>query len=130
MAETDLSKLDLSGLQFPSDSLTIRSFRLKHPELFDRGFGDDDEMQPLFFLDGHAEHTVGNMLYVERLVAAAAFAKAAGISPFKLPVAVEDLEEGLAKQYVEYGVATGPHHAAELIRGIESQGRGLASRGK
>lgn len=133
MSERIYRKLDLSGLHFPSDSLTIRILRTAHGELFDQGvsIGGGDE-QPQFFFksryqDGHSGTEVGNLLYLERVIAAFAFATAAGIDPPSGQVSIKDFKDELAERYVRYGLASGPKHAAELIRGIERQGRGLAA---
>jgi hypothetical protein len=123
--------LDLSGLRFPSDRLSIRVLRERHPDLFDLGFADADDSQPRFFFDsdkkGHAEDTVGSMLQAERMIAVSAYAARAGIAPRKLYVSIDDVKEQLSGLYVEYGIASGSHHAAELIRDIERQAVELAN---
>lgn len=122
--------IDLSGIQFPSDTITIRALREAHPEQFDIGFaGGGGYEQPKFFFNGSdgatAEDTLGAMLYCERLIATDAYAAAKGVAG--MGVSIDDFKEELAELYTRYGISKGPHHAAELIRGIEQQGAALAS---
>lgn len=118
--------LDLSGIRFPSDAVSIGDLRKKHAALFDKGFA---QPQPAFFLEpshgGHAEDMVGGMLYCERLVALFAFAEACGVEYRAKPGF--DFKEELTEFYIRYEIASGTHHAAELIRDIEQQSVALAN---
>jgi hypothetical protein len=122
--------LDFRRVTFPSDALTIGVLRAQHSELFDKGFAEDnDRAQPKFFIAsrnaGHSEDVVGNMLFIERLIATAAFAKAQGIPPPEADI--EGYKDELATMYLRYSLAQGAHHAAELIRDIERQGAALVN---
>jgi hypothetical protein len=100
-----------------------------HADLFDKGFAEEhDAAQPQFFIAsdkaGHAGDVIGNMLFIERLLATAAFARARGMNG---PHAdIEDYKRELASLYQRYSLAKGDKHAAQLIRDIERQGAVLA----
>lgn len=119
-------ELDLSGIRYPSDALSIAVLRQKYSASFDKGF---DELQPRFFLKprqgGHAEDVLGGLLCCERFVALFAYADATGVECPLRPGF--DFKEELADLYMGMGIASGPHHAAELIRGIEQQAVQLAN---
>jgi hypothetical protein len=123
--------IDLSGLDFPSDHLTVKALREAHRDQFDQDFN------PTYFRQrwspDSGERTVGLMLYLERVLAASAFNQAVGgqnevVTGFDRNTFVEEL----TAFYVRYGLATGGHHAEQLIRGMESeaaaQARGKAGR--
>jgi hypothetical protein len=125
-SDGDFENLDLTGIRFPSDALSIRMLRAKHPELFDKGFTlGGDKAQPKFFFEIHAENIVANMLYCERVVAVSAYAEAMRIKG--LGCDVSDFKGELSKLYIRYGIAGGTHHADQLIRDIEQQGMTLAN---
>jgi len=131
MRKYDYRKLDFSGLNFPSDSLTIRTLRTVHREWFDKGFavGGGKEQPQFFFkpaLHDHAQVILGGILYIERLLAAFAFAESAGVELPPGQVSLPDLEEELSDKYVRYGLASGPKQAAELLRSVKRQGQALA----
>jgi len=121
-------RLDMSGLSFPSDKISIEMLRRHHPASFDVGFGSGKEAQPKFFFipekTDHAESVLANMLFCERLVAASAYADARGID--RPEDELDEFKEELVELYLRYQLATGKHHAAELIRDIERQGAALA----
>lgn len=123
--------LDLSGVRFPSDDLTIRTLRQTHSDLFDIGIVNGENAQPKFFFHsshgGHATDTVAAMLYCERLIATDAYAAAKGVDGMETGATLDDFKEELTKLYARYGISNGPHHAAELIRDIERQGAALAN---
>ena len=125
--DRQFEKLDLTSVRFPSDSLSIKAIRDVHPELFDKGFGKGEQSQPKFFLlsgwGGHSEDMLGGMLYCERLIAVCAFAKARGLHAPQFNV--DDFKDELIELYTKYGLASGRHHAGELIRNIEQQGAQL-----
>lgn len=124
----DFSKVDLSGLRFPSDQISIAFLRRKHPALFDVGFGEGHYAQPQFFFlssqFGHAEDLLANMLHCERRIAIAAYADAKGMSA--LDGDIGEFKEELAELYIRYEIASGRHSAEQLIRDIERQGQDLA----
>jgi len=128
-SDKEFRGLDFAALKFPSDGLSIGTLRERHRELFDRGFADWGDAQPKFFLEAdkglHAGDIVGHTLFCERFVAIAAYADARGIDPPQLDE-LPGVKEDLAEFYVRYGLASGPQHAAQLIRDIERQGAELA----
>jgi hypothetical protein len=65
------------------------------------------------------------MLFCERLVLTFAFAGARGMEPPKLDLS--SFREDLIKQYIRYDIASGIHHAEQLIRDVERQGVELAA---
>ena len=104
--------LDLSGLRFPSDGLSIGFLRKVHSEMFDKGVGDEEDFQPRFFSSANhpdnAGNTIGNMLFCERLIAANAYAAARGVKgPEMYVVDLVQLKEELTEQYERYGIAEG-----------------------
>lgn len=123
--------LDLSGVRFPSDNLTIRTLRQARPDLFDIGIGNGDNAQPKFFFHashgGHATDTVAAMLFCERLIATDAYAAAKGVDGVYTGTTIDEFKEELTQLYARYGISHGPLHAAELIRDIERQGAALAN---
>lgn len=117
--------IDFSGIDFPSDGLTLGQIRQRHRALFDRGMRG---FQPSFFWEAekpqHSRETIGGLLYAERLVCCCAFALA---DATPAPACdIHAVKERLAEQYVGYGIARGEHHAQQLIRGLERQGVALA----
>jgi hypothetical protein len=135
----NFENLDLTSIRFPSDALSIGMLRAKHPELFDKGFTvGGDKAQPTFFFEIHAENIVANMLYCERLIVVSAYAEAVGVKGLELGVKgselgmqlecdVSDFKDELSKLYIRYGIASGTHHADQLIRDLEQQGVTLAN---
>jgi hypothetical protein len=135
----NFENLDLTGIRFPSDALSIGMLRAKHPELFDKGFAlGGDNVQPKFFFGLHAETIVANMLYCERVIVVSAYAEALGVKGLELGMKgpelgvelecdVSDFKDELSKLYIRYGVASGTHHADQLIRDLEQQGVTLAN---
>jgi hypothetical protein len=122
MAETP--SIDLTKIDFPSDGLTIKTLRRLYPQHID---SEPEACANLFkdgFKDG-AELPGGKlltMLDAERFVADAAFVKACGVQCE--PVYLEDAARSAAhaaELYLHYGLASGPQHAQQLVRGIESQ---------
>lgn len=126
--EEHFKKLDFSGFTFPSDGLSVGILRKKHSALFDNGFDDGEDAQPEFFFNAkYSEDIVGNMLFCERLIATFAYAGARGMEPPQCVLPVPTFKNDLSKLYVRYGIASGPHHAEQLIRDIERQGVELAN---
>src|SRR5262245_44802504 len=103
-------EIDLTKIAFPSDSLTIKRLRELVPNRI-----DDDTFVGLSRWDEIDAH-----LSFEREIAERTFDKARG-KPLKHAFEDGDLREMVAEGLIAYGLATGPHHAEELIREIESQ---------
>jgi hypothetical protein len=123
------ASLDLSEIAFPSDGLSIGTIRNAHRELFDVGFGEGADGQPIFLLNGdnagNAGDTVGSMLYWERQIAVRAYAAALGLDAPWTGLDTDSMKDELSGLYEQYGIA-GKHQAAELIRGIEQRAGKLA----
>ena len=126
--------VDFSTIEFPSDRISIKTLRQIHPELFVKGFADEhnEDDQPQFFYNDHHGsqlERLAEMLHYERLIAAAAYAKTAGL---QLPEEIEASESVLAakddleRHYKQFGIVAGPNETQELIRSIERQARALA----
>lgn len=118
--------LDFSKFKFPSDKITIGTLRKMHPNDFDATlescagvFGD---MGP----DGESQtsHDMNNMLYSERVYAECAWVKAKGDTYDRNWM--DDSARHLKELYVKYDLASGPQHAEQLIRSIESQAQAAA----
>ncbi len=117
--------VDFSAISFPTDRLSVRDLRRIYPHSFDL---------PSPYKTGHAasrpvygrntlESTLGGIIDAERLVAGVAFKRAAG-----LPLNEEEVLEppavvaaGVASSYIEIGLASGDHHASQMVRDIERQ---------
>lgn len=124
-----LEDLDFRNIRFPSDGITVRRLRELHPDLFDHGYHAGGGAQPVYLLRpeeaGHVTDRLGNLLFIERFVVASAYAAAERIDP---PEGEPDaLIEELSNLYLRYGLASGPQHAAQLIRDLETAGRQLSS---
>jgi len=128
---SDSVDVDLSGIQFASDSISIRFLRQRFPELFDKGFEEGHGAQPKFFFNstdaGHAEAVLAHLLHCERRIAVSAYLKTKGLPPLECDI--DEFKDELIDLYVRYEFATGRHAAEQLIREIERQGQELA-RGK
>jgi hypothetical protein len=128
--ERTLRKLDFSDIRFPSDGLSIAALRKAHAPDFDHGcvlVGND--AQPRFFLSANndldSRHSVGILLFNERIVAAAGFCAVTGIQ-LNYGSTLLDLRDNLANLYIQYGLAAGHHEAEQLVRTVDKQGRSLA----
>jgi hypothetical protein len=112
--------IDFTKIDFPSDGLTIKTLRRLHPDDFDT---EPDACHRLVEdVAGRANQNLMTMLDAERFVAQAAFAKASSVQ--WTPGDIEDAQISAARAatlYVHYGLASGPQHAQQLIRGIETQ---------
>ncbi|MCA9040730.1 MAG: hypothetical protein KDA65_10315 [Planctomycetaceae bacterium] len=124
--ESELSNIDFRGTDFPSDRLTIRQLRELEPDLFDQGFQREESVQPLyFFQEDHTENGIGSLLFLERLNATWAYAKAKGIDGPK-DWDRETYRDELIDFYRKFKLASGIKHAEELVRDVERQGVQLA----
>lgn len=122
MAESP--EIDVTKIDFPSDELTIKAIRQRWPKSIDKR-----EDNP--YVDGIprllAQPTgeeLFSMLKMERDLATATFNMELGREPPDLSYAdfsIKSLAEDLSKLYIEFGLASGQHHADQLIRSIESQ---------
>jgi hypothetical protein len=121
-------QLDLTKINFPTDRLSIKDLRTMFPEGFDRldqwGRADGAE----FFRDqsDRGYEILIWMLNTERKVAELAFNRATGRPQpedrsERSPGWVEEEKEELIELLVKYGLATGPRHAEQQVRDIESQ---------
>ena len=126
----ELQDLDLSGVQFPSDRLTIADLRLLRPALFDHGFVPSTSPQPQYFFKGervgHAANDIGLLLMCERQVAVEAYGKARGLvgATNRDPREVRVDLRGLLRRF---GLCKGKHDADEMIRDIARQAERLAN---
>src|SRR5687767_8333742 len=68
---SSLDYIDYTALSFPGDRITVRDLRKAHPDLFDVEGNH-------FFGEPAAHHTVGTIIYAERLLARAAYEAALG----------------------------------------------------
>lgn len=135
-AEEIYTSLDFSGIAFPSDRISIQYLRRLYPDLFDHGFDLGDNCQPQFFMESNHHRRVdsdllGEVLFAERVVAAYAYGAARGIpEPAELEgeISLVAYREDLVKYYTQLRLASGPLHAAELIRDIERHAGELAMR--
>jgi len=110
-------QLDLTKISFPTDRLSIKDLRNLFPEKFDMvdgrvqfsGFGRvGDDLEATLQLERH----------VARSVFDAAMGRASSIFMASDPL---DAKEMLAQSFIEYRLASGPHHAEQLVRNIEEQ---------
>ncbi len=113
--------IDFTRIPFPSDALSFGLIRKRFPQLIDAPtakvtFFNLPESNPVF----HGE-CLTNLLEGEREVALFAFHAALG-KPWTHPSYTEkQIKDFLTEYYVRYGVATGKHHARELIHAIETR---------
>jgi hypothetical protein len=121
-------QLDFRDVKFPSDVLTVGAVRKRHWMLFDDGFGEGDEAQPRFFLDGerggHSGDVLGHLLFSERAVATCTYADAAGVR--RPHCDFDGHRQELQKLYQRYGLAAGRAEARLLVREVEEEGQKLA----
>lgn len=105
--------VDLTKIAFPSDRLTIKHLRNLYPKEFDEGRATNFCRRPAEELNA--------MLSYERGVATEAFETTMGrASPQSQNEYAQDRED-VAEFLVQYGLASGPHQAEQMIRDIESQ---------
>lgn len=115
--------IDVTKIDFPSDGLTIKAIRHRWPLSIDTREDDPYSLgipKPFGPPTGELIH---NMLVMERDFAKATFGLEFGRSP-QIIYADNDLKtltDDLGKAYIEFGLASGPHHAEQLVRSIESQ---------
>jgi len=101
-------RLDLTRIDFPSDRITIKNLRQLSPQAFDPRSKEWADFEDDLELPG--------FLRLERDLANAAFDAVLG----RRTVVMSGEEvEMLAALYVRYKLASGPHHAEQLIRSFE-----------
>lgn len=125
---TPRTAIDFKSIAFPSDRVTVADLRRAHPERFDAEGGDLFEPAAsgrCFYLE--------LILFMERLLARAAFEEALGDSGGILGTRGLDRDgcvEELTEYYRLYRVADGRHATEELVRGIESQAAAQAGKSR
>jgi hypothetical protein len=109
-------QLDLTKIAFPTDRLSIKDLRKRFPAEFD---GADERVQ---FSGTKLGDELEATLQLERDIARWTFEVALGKASSDWVKKYEiDPREDVAKALIDYGLASGPHHAAQQIRDIESQ---------
>lgn len=124
-------ELDYSKIAFPSDKITIGQLRKMHPQDFDAEWwsctGVFGDLAPTPTGQSQTSIDMNDILYGERAVAERGWVKASGI-PYEKGW-LDEVNGGakpLPRLYIKYGLASGPKHAEQLIRNIESQAAALA----
>jgi hypothetical protein len=120
-------QVDLGGIGFPSDNLTLAALRKQHLGEFDTlkaNFFDGERMRESGKKGGR--EALAEMIYIERRIAQETFqASVRGDrqAGFLKSTGGDDrgLVEDLTSHYLRYGLAQGPHEALRLIGLIESQ---------
>lgn len=120
-------KLDLTKITFPTDRLSIKDLRGRFPKEF-----DDERVE---FFNSAPGDSLEATLQLERTIAQWAFDVALGKTPADWVYDYDfDPRDEVARALIEFGLATGLHHADEQVRAIQSEaaaqakGRGMASR--
>jgi hypothetical protein len=120
-----IDSIDYTSINFPSDRITIADVRRAHPERFDAENGEAFEQthdEPKF--------TLNLIIYLERLLARAAYERARGKAGDVLGehgLDRDECVEELTKFFGTYRVAKGANHTEQLIRDIESQAAAQAA---
>lgn len=116
----DGPEIDLTRIEFPSDGMTIKDIRRIWPVAVDTGENVDLFSRPV---GGRAGEILFSMLTMERDLAKATYGLELGRKP-DISYADNDVKllvEDLSEIYIRVGLGSGPHHAGQLIRSIESQ---------
>jgi hypothetical protein len=114
--------LDFTQIAFPSDRLTVKDLRRDAPGCFDLTAPEHLPEREGFLQRQSIEYTLGGIINTERELAAIAFFAALGTSPLESfgKLGPRDFAaECLANDYVRLGLASGQHHAEQLIRDFE-----------
>jgi len=110
-------QLDIAKIAFPTDRLSIKDLRKLFPAEFD---GPDERVE--FFGVGGRGQDLEAVLQLEREIARKTFEVALGRAPSDWAEKYEiDPREDVAKSLIEYGLASGPNQAEQMIREIEAQ---------
>jgi hypothetical protein len=104
--------IEFSLIPFPSDELSIRRLRDRFPKSFDR---TNDDIR--FFRS--AVDDVDVMMKIEGQLARKSFHDALGRETKAPGWGWEQARANLTDLYVQFGLASGPHHAEQLIREFE-----------
>jgi hypothetical protein len=122
--------IDFTLIDFPTDRLTVKDLRKRWPHGFDTSPPEDAVGLRIIgpYRRKSLDSIIGSTIDTERELAERAFYAALGKeAPEHLSGSGrEESMELLAHTYVGYGLATGEHHALELIRNIETQGAAQA----
>lgn len=119
--------IHFSEIVFPSDNLSFGVLRKRFPELIDAGTKVAFFALPESNPDFHSQNLT-NLLEGEREVAMIAFSAVLGKSWEGDWYTNAEIKQFLADEYIHYGVASGPQHAAQLIRDIETAAADQARR--
>ena len=120
------NRIKLADIEFPSDALSVKRFRVLYPELFDEKSTLNDGYSAFFEGDPHHVHlrVLTDLIDYERTLADYAFYSAC--SPESLDGSChEEARKGkevLEQLYQQLKLADSPETARLLIRGIEEQG--------
>jgi hypothetical protein len=98
--------IDLLKINFPTDHLTVKAIRQRFRRIDAGRLHDFDDIE------------LPGMLSLERDLAKAAFD--AVLNRRTVAMSGEE-EEMLAGVYARYGLASGPHHAEQLIRAFQQE---------
>jgi hypothetical protein len=120
------SDLDLKKIDFPSDNLRVKDLRRLHPHNIDAR--DHDSHFKLG--EGSVYDKLVDLINSERCLAINTYDESRKMHR-DFGLYGEDLEgvrQDLVRSYIDYGIASGPAHAEQLIRSIESQALRQAER--
>jgi hypothetical protein len=117
--------IDFSQISFPSDKLTIAALRKAYPNSFDlpARMPSSKYEEPTEYGRGSLEQTLGGVIDAERLVASLAFKESLGLALTESEALRprEVIHDSLTSEYITLGLASGEHHANQLVRDIETQ---------
>jgi hypothetical protein len=118
-------EIDLKEINFPSDQITGKMIRNVFAHHFDEVEVLRDETKWSYLLEDNHYEFEGwwQVLRVERQLAVTAFDIAIGRPSTENQegcMTTQEYRNELQQQYVDYGIAQGPQHAAELVRSFES----------
>jgi hypothetical protein len=106
------SHLDLSGIDFPSDRVTIGQIRREQPEYFEDYLPAQDH--------GLSALNIASTVAMEVSLAKNAYSKATGGAHDRISTSVRrERIEALHDDYVDYGISNGLAQTKELIRALE-----------
>lgn len=113
-------QIDFSALAFPSDRITVADLRRVHPNRFNPPLG-----QAFNALETDRTFGLNDALYLERLLAAQEYERAAG-QPGSSTRASEQMSRDscigtLTRLYQQYGLATGRKQTELLVKKLEVQ---------
>jgi hypothetical protein len=121
--------IDFARLSFPTDELTIRMLRERHPHVFDSEptgrFAGNPRRNSGYYERGSIDGLIGSTINFERMLAEMAYRAELGLPKMEgLPVADRSsLIDSLTNSYVFLGVTSGKHEARAMLKDIETQAR-------